>query len=267
MNELIVLIPHYNSVIELELTISSIKEDFAIDLLIVDDGSRIKPDFEKLRKAYENSGELILEYLPQNQGIEKALNYGLTKIQKLQNYKYIGRLDAGDCVVKDKFKKQLEFFYLNLDVSLLGTWANVVDEEFNHISYLKHPTDYDMIKKKMYLNNCFIHPSVVFRTEVLNTVGFYPENRKYAEDYAFFFQILKKYKVGNLPEFLIDYVVTGSSISTTKRKQQIKNRMEVIKDNFYLGFYPIVGLIRSAVLYFTPRNFIVQIKRKLKIEN
>jgi len=264
MNKLIILIPHCNSVNALLKTVGSISESFPVDILIVDDGSIEKPVLENLNTVYKNPGKIILDFLPQNQGIEKALNHGLKLIEKW-NYKYIGRLDSGDFAIADKFQKQITYLDQNADVYLLGTWGNIVDENLNHLYFLEHPATYEKIQKKMYFNSCFIHPSVVFRKEILQTVGYYPENRKSAEDYAFFFQIMKKHKVENLPEVLLNYVVSENSISTLKRKEQIKNRIKIIQDHFYFGIYPILGLLRNVLLLYTSRNLVIKLKKIFRI--
>lgn len=261
--KLVVLLPHFNSINNLLKTVSSISEDFEIDLLIVDDGSESKPQKTSIEEAYQNKGNVILELMPVNQGIEKALNYGLNYI-KNKDYKYIARLDAGDIVYPNKFKKQLQYLENNSDVYLLGTWGNIVDESLNHLYYLKNPVNYQEIQKKMYLNSCFIHPTVIFRKEVLFTVGLYPENRKSAEDFAYFFKIMKKHKVENFPEVLLNVIIDPNGISVTKRKEQIKNRIQIIKDNFYFGLYPILGLIRNSLLLHTSRGFVVKISKYLR---
>lgn len=263
MNKLIVLIPHYNAPEALLITVKSIIENFAIDVLVIDDGSTKKPLLNDLKEAYNNSGKITIEYLPSNLGIEKALNYGLKMIENL-DYQYIGRLDAGDKSIENKFRKQVNYLEHNNDVYLLGSWGNIVDENYKHLYYLKPPTTYRQIKNKMFINNCFIHPAVVFKKSILNTIGYYPEDRKAAEDYAYFFNIMKKYKVENLPEVLIDIIIDSNGISVKKRKQQIRSRIRVIKDNFYFGFYPIVGILRNFLLLNTSRSLTVKLKKWLK---
>lgn len=266
MNKLIVLIPHFNSPKALLATIQSIKEDFLLDVLVEDDGSNYRPDVAAIEENYQNEGKVYFEYLEKNQGIEKALNYGLRWIKLNKSYAFIGRLDCGDLALPTKFKRQLDYLQLNPEVHLVGTWAEVVDESFNHLYNLKHPTSYSDIQNKMYINSCFIHPTVVFRVEIIETVGYYPENRKSAEDYAYFFKIIKKYKSENMPEILLKYAVSDNSISSTKRKEQVKNRIKILCDNFYFGFYPIYGILRSTILLFVPRSFGITLRRIFKLD-
>jgi len=260
--DLIILIPHYNNKEALINSIKSIKEDFCIDLVIVDDGSKNSiPNLQELKQIY-TQGEIFLEILPNNKGIEYALNNGLEFILN-KNYKYIGRLDCGDFCKRDKFKKQLDYLERNEDIYLLGTWVDVLNQDKKFIYELKHPLNHEEIKKKMFFNSMFVHPSVVFRSEVVRNVGKYPTIYKAAEDYAFFFKIIKKYKAENLPESLLEYIIDDFSISTTKRKTQVKSRIKIIIANFYLGYYPIVGLCRNTLLFFIGRNTSNNIKRIL----
>lgn len=258
MNKIIILIPHFNNVNGLKLSLLSIDECFFIDILIVDDGSKDKPELLELEKVY-TKGKIIIEYLSFNQGIEKALNQGL-KIIKDSDYEYIGRLDCGDFCKKNKFGKQLKLLDEDQEIALLGSWANVIDETGKLLYILKHPASYKKIKNIMYVNSAFIHPTVVFRKRVIDQIGFYPENYKYAEDYAYFFKIMKELRVENYPEVLLDYVFSVDSISTIKRKEQVKSRIKIILYNFYFGYYPIYGLIRNSFLLILSRETVNKFK-------
>lgn len=264
--KLIVLIPHYNDPKALEQTLLSIDESFDVDVLVVDDGSTQKPDRDKLSQLYQN-GKLFFEDLEENSGIGIALNQGLERISKM-DYELIARLDCGDYNKKNKYKKQLDFLKANPDVKLVGTWADMVDEEGKLLFVLEHPTTDADIKRQMYKNNMFIHPTVVFYKEILNTVGFYPEKyRRAAQDYALFFKVSKNFKVANLPESLLTYRMDDNSISTSKRKLQVKHRINIIMDNFYLGFYPVYGILRNSILYFMSRDTTTKLKQLLRKAN
>lgn len=265
MSELIVLIPHFNNPEGLIKSILSIQESIKVDLLVIDDGSKNKPNIDEIKKLY-NYGNVIIEMLPENKGIEFALNHGLAIIEKL-NYPFIARLDCGDLNKENKYTKQYNYLQQNPDVYLLGSWADMVDENGNYLYTLRHPVTYNKIKKQMFLNSMYVHPSVVFRTEVLNTVGKYPCNYPAAEDYAFFFKIIKNYKSENYPEALLIYEINSKSISLSKRKLQVKNRLKIIKDNFYFGFYPLYGLIRNSIIYFMSPKTLTFFKTKIYKNN
>lgn len=260
MSRAIVLIPHYNNYEELVKSVLSIDEAIKIDVLVVDDGSSISPNQKDLSHVYGQRGEIFLEVLKNNQGIEQALNHGLKIIEK-KKYEYIGRLDCGDLNYKNKYTKQVNYLDANLDVYMLGTWAKMVDEQGNFLYNMKHPVSYKNIKKRMFLNNMFVHPTVVFRMEVLKKIGYYPTNYKSAEDFAYFFNIVEQLKVENYPEILLDYVIDSNSISSQKRKRQVKNRIRITLKHFHFGYYPIYGLMRNLILLFISRDVSTKLKK------
>lgn len=258
--KLIILIAHFNNLSGLEKSLLSIDEPFNVDVMVVDDGSDEKPDYDKLRDLYKN-GNLFIEYLPYNMGVGIAANHGLKKIQEM-DYELIGRLDCGDLNKKNKYKYQIEYLEKNPHIKLLGTWADVVDENGNHIYTLQHPVSFKELKKKIYINSVFINPTVIFYTNILKTVGNYPEKyRRAAQDYAFFFKVIKDFQAENLPQSLLYYVVEERSISTQKRRLQVKNRIQIIKENFYLGFYPIYGILRGYLLLYVSRDITTRFRK------
>src|SRR5690606_34243033 len=103
--------------------------------------------------------------------------------------------------------------------------------------------------KKMFLNSTFVNSSVIYYVDILRNVGLFPEKyHRNGEDYAFFFNVIGKYKVANMPEVLLDYVIAPNSLSSTRRTEQVKARISIIKEHFRFGYYPVYGLIRNYVL-------------------
>lgn len=258
--EIIVLIPHYNRPKALLNSIKSIREDIAVDVMVVDDGSQQLFEETEIAEAYPK-GNIYFEYLEENSGVGIASNQGLKRIQEM-SYPYIARLDCGDLFYANKLTKQLAYLKTNPDIKLLGTWVNFIDPEGNALYQLKPPVSYPALKRKMYINCMFIQPTVVFESSILDEIGLYPTKyHRNAEDYAFFFNIINKYKAENYPEILLDCIVQENSLSTESRKEQVVNRLKIIWDNFHFGFYPIYGLLRNFPLLFTSRKFVNRLKR------
>ena len=116
------------------------------------------------------------------------------EVVKKNNYTHIGRLDAGDICYKNKFFKQLNFLEKNSNIKLVGSWARAVNNLGKLLFHIKHPTNHDEIRKKIYLNSMFVNPTVVFDVSVLETVKEYPREYSYAaHDYAFYFKVVKKH--------------------------------------------------------------------------
>tara|TARA_B100000524_G_scaffold348453_1_gene253082 strand:- start:465 stop:1286 length:822 start_codon:yes stop_codon:yes gene_type:complete len=261
--KLIITLPHYSNPIGLLKTIKSISETFEIDIIIVDDGSFNKPEEKPIIDAYKNKGKIFFEYFEKNQGVGTAANRCLDFVKK-NKYEYVARLDAGDICYPGKFKKQIKFLKKNKEIKLVGTWARAVDSKGKFLYDIKHPLNHNIIKRNMFLNSMFVNPTVVFDSSILKVVSKYPEKYNLAaHDYAFFFKVIKIFKSANLPEIMLDYVIDENSISSSKRKLQVKNRIKIILENFKPGVIPIYGLIRSAFLYFFSRSLITYLKRKI----
>lgn len=260
--EIIVVIAHYNDAERLKSAITSIKEPIPVDILIIDDGSKFPPNEKELKEVYNGKGTLSVKYMPINQGVGKVRNLG-NEIVKDLDYEFIGVMDSDDLNLPNRFYKQISFFRSNPDVYLLGSWCDCVDRDGNYLYSIKHSTEDKEIKKKMYLNSNFVHPTVVFRKIILETIPYYPEKYRKGgvEDYGFLFQVTRKFKVANYPESLILYTIHNSSISSKQRHWQVYNRLRVIIDNFYFGVYPIVGILRNLPLLFMPRGILVRIKK------
>ncbi len=264
MNKVAVVIPHFNDMLGLEEAIASIGDKEQIDVVIVDDGSDlIKIDELQIRKLFKGLGTLIFLYLENNRGIEHALNHGLRYCLK-KAYTYTARLDCGDQCHTNRFQKQESYLNKHPSISLIGAHVNFVNEREEHLFSPKYPLDHETIKKKMYVNSMFIHPSVMFRNDILKSTGLYPTNYKAAEDYAFFFDVIRLFKTANMEEVLVSCKLRKDGISIIQRKQQLKNRIKIILKHFYFGFYPIYGLLRNSLLYCIPYKAVIRLKKSVK---
>ncbi|WP_281634373.1 glycosyltransferase [Flavobacterium luteolum] len=263
MNNIILLIPYYNNSDGLMKSLQSIDQDEELDILIVDDGSINRFEENTAIQNFKAKGKIFFEYLPENKGIEIALNTGL-KISIEKRYKYIARLDCGDICLGKRFAIQRSFLEDNLEIKIVGSNVLAVDNNDTFLYSINLPLKDRDIKNKMYFNSMLIHPAIMFSAEILKTVGLYSLNYKSAEDYAFFFAISKSYKMANISEYLTQIEINEKGISLQKRKQQVACRIKIIKENFYFGFYPIYGLIRNYILLILPYRFILFLKRSKK---
>jgi len=263
-NDVVVLIPHYNDFEGLLKSVKSISREESLDLLIVDDGSsknKIKED--EIRFNFKANGEVIFLYLKENKGITFALNFGLEYIKE-KGYNYVGRLDSGDLCLGNRFKIQVDYLKINPDIKLIGSNIIVNDMEGNFLYKIVVPIDSKRIKDRMYISSStVIHPSIMFKTEILYSIGNYPSDYQATEDYAFYFKILKQYKISNIDLFLLAKELNPHSISNKNRKIQAYSRLRVIKDNFYFGYYPIYGFVRNYILYLIPNTILNKIKKTI----
>ncbi len=264
MKNFILLIPYYNNFEGLITSLKSInysKDKF--EVLIVDDGSKIKLDEESVRVLFP---EVIINVLSlsQNSGIAIALNKGLEELHTRTDYIYIARLDCGDTCHPNRFTEQVKFLDENTDIYLLGTWCEFTDSTTGKSYLYKTKTKHEDIIKEMHFKCSFIHPTVMFRKEVLDFIGYYPENYPHAEDYAYFWEIIRQFKGALLPELLVNITANMQTISASNYKEQIISRIKVIKA---FGTKPLLityGVIISRVRAIIPYGLILKMKLLLK---
>lgn len=262
--EIVVLIPHYNNPKGLKESLQAIQENININILIVDDGSKKSQiDESALQDNLPTFLRLDFLYLKKNRGIEGALNAGLRHILST-SHTYIARLDCGDLCAPGRFFKQKKFMEDHPEMGLVGSYVHFIDHDKNLLYDLKPPTGHEQIKRKMHVNAMFVHPTIMFKTDVLKQVGLYPTAYQAAEDFAFFFKIIKQFKVANIPEFLVSCEVNTDGISLTRRNEQLASRMQILKEEFYCGFYPCYGFARNFIISKLPYSLIHKIKKTLR---
>jgi glycosyltransferase involved in cell wall biosynthesis len=214
-----VVFPVYNGVRWLRIAVDGILNQTLKDfeLIIIDDGST-DGSFEVL-KRYRDSR--IRLYHQENQGMTKTFNKGLG----LAKGKYIARQDADDISEPRRFEKQVNFLEAHPEVALVGTWARIIDEASCLTGeVIELPTEPEEIRKRLYLNNCIAHPTVMYRSSIIKDLGGYNENYYIAQDYDLWLRIIDQgYDIVNLPEFLCLYRQhnsQGSTVFSKKTKEE-----------------------------------------------
>ncbi len=258
--DVVVLIPHFNNLSGLRTSIQSIYSNYKPLILIVDDGSadELKPQLDDLQAFTNYKIKLIL--LHNNYGIENALNTGLVSIERENLALYVARLDCGDTMDKNRIDLQIDLLNKNSDISLVGS-----DVEFRSNGKkqfrLRFPSNYKKIRNWMFLKVCFIHPAVMFRLSVIETVGPYPTEYPAAEDYAFFMRIIKHFKTASIPQVLTYVENNTKGISISNRSIQLRSRMKVVLEYKSLSPYWVLGYIKLLLLLVLPSKIIFSIKR------
>lgn len=153
----------------------------------------------------------------QNLGLTKSLNIGLRQALG----KYVARQDADDISLPKRLEKQYKYLESNPEVVLIGSWAEVIDETGKIIGYKKKAIDPDVIKFDIIIANPILHSSIFFRREEILQSGGYNENYKFAQDFELYCRLIKKYKIINFPEILIQFrlhpqSIWGKDIENTK---------------------------------------------------
>lgn len=218
-----VVLPAYNAELYLKEAIDSVLAQTFTDfeLLLLNDGSTDKT--EEIILSY-NDSRIVYVRNEENLGLIGTLNKGMA----LAKGKYIARMDADDICFPDRFIKQFEFLEKNQDYVVCGTSAYRFYEDISDRKAFNPPLTDENIRVRLFFNSGFIHPSVMFRTDVVRDhyLGF-SDDYKYAEDYFFWMDLLKYGKGFNLKEKLLYYRVLATS-QTAVGNANMEKRKEVL---------------------------------------
>ena len=139
----------------------------------------------------------------------------------------------------------------------------ILDLEQNKVllmSYVAH----EKIKTQMHWRNVFIHPTVMFRSNLIKQSGYYPTNFSYAEDYAFFWKLIKITSSHILSEFLVTCEINEEGLSFKNRSEQLLMQLKIIDQHGTNRLMKIVGMFRLKTLYILPKRLALPLKQILK---
>ena len=127
--------------------------------------------------------------------LHKVMNFGLKKCKG----KYIARIDADDICYPNRLKVQYDYLEKNKDIYLIGSSAEVIDDEGNYLHKIKKK-NYPSVFYKYHIaiSNSFIHSSIMFRNEG----HLYPS---YNEHMFYCWLTYNKKRMKNIPDILVKY--------------------------------------------------------------
>lgn len=266
MNRIALLIPHYNNPQGLAASLASVGAQECVDAYVVDDGSsRHAIDEALARAAWRAQGELHILYLPQNRGIEHALNIGLAAIVEA-GYDYVARLDCADLNMPDRCTRQAAFLDAHPEVALLGSAVVFFDATGDRFT-LCQPQSHAEIVRQMHDDNAFTHPAVMFRIAAVREIGLYPTDCKAAEDFAYFWQFVARYQTANLPDVLVKTEYAAEGISLSKRKLQQRTRLKILWRHFDWTPRSALKLLKPLIWQLLPFTWAQRMKRWLGIKS
>lgn len=136
-------------------------------------------------------------------GVSEALNFGLNRIDS----EYIARMDSDDLVVPGRTREQVDCLANNKRYSGLGSCALVVNDSGLVCGHLNMPQicSLEEMTNTLRVENPYIHPSVMMRTDVLQRFG-YAEWGVNCEDWNLWVRMAKEgLLMGNLPGKFLKY--------------------------------------------------------------
>lgn len=161
---------------------------------------------------------------PQRTSLGDAMNLGLHESEA----EMVAILHADDISEPERLEKQVKFMESNPEISVLGTWLRVIDEEGRTLGFRRYPCDHDDIVRAMRIYNSVGHPSVMFQKKVVLEAGGYADI-DLVEDYELWCRLAKRgAQFAALPEALVRYRVHLGSLSKgTKVRDVIRATIKV----------------------------------------
>jgi glycosyltransferase involved in cell wall biosynthesis len=141
-----VVMPVYNAAQYLREAIDSILNQTFRDFefIIINDGSTDR-SLEIIQSYNDDRIRLINQ---KNTGLAKALNNGIA----IAKSDFIARMDADDISIPERLTSQFSFLESNVDVVAVGSNAEVIDKEGNHVYCTAQPSTWS--ENFVEISNC-----------------------------------------------------------------------------------------------------------------
>jgi glycosyltransferase involved in cell wall biosynthesis len=186
--------------------------------------------------------------------------------------KYICIMDADDISLPHRFERQVLFMNNNPEIGLAGSGYRVLGQDQD----LFRESDYEKIKVQLMRNNCFIHPSVIIRHDMLKKYKLkYIRKYYYSSDYDFIARAARYFPVTNISEVLMLYRVHEGQVTIQFRKKQAELADEISLEQVkYLGINPTkdeaglhIALLHGQQIAYSKKDKLFEWLAKIKSAN
>lgn len=154
-----------------------------------------------------------------NLGNYPSRNIGL----KQAKGKYICVMDADDVASPKRLELQYLYMESNLQILASGSWYSFSASDI----IVEAPVSNSDILVDLLDNNCFLHPSLIIRTDVMQSLGGYNEKYVYSSDYDLLCRLVLLGEIANYPVNLMMYRWHKSQISQSHFIEQTAYANEV----------------------------------------
>lgn len=237
------------------------------EIVLVQDGELTKELYAVIKRYKQKYSNVFKTYaLKQNQGLGKALNFGMEKC----SYELIARMDTDDIAEPNRFELQLQEFIKDKDLALCGGQiAEFADNPNKITGYRNVPLVHNEILNFCKKRNPFNHMTVMFKKQAVQNVGGY-QHMPYFEDYWLWARLLKAYyKAKNVDAVLVKVRAGQDMIARRGGWKYVKCITRFEKALYKIGIINLFDLLvyiflRSAVAIIPESLRLVIYKLKLR---
>ncbi|MGC2423930.1 MAG: glycosyltransferase [Nitrospirota bacterium] len=212
-----VIMPNYNKEKFIVESIRGIQnQSFGnLELLIVDDAST-DDSLKTIRRAAADDGRIKIFSQPINMGAACARNTGL----KNSKGDCIGFCDSDDIWLSEKLDIQVRALKQNPGVDvvhgdslIIDAAGNLTGETFGSIYATEKRNKNGFVFNDLIRTNYISTSTVLLKRTCIESIGFFPENIKWLEDWIYMLRLAKKYKFLYIKEPVVKYrVYEGNSL-------------------------------------------------------
>jgi hypothetical protein len=158
---------------------------------------------------------------------------------------FIARQDHDDLSRPERLQKQVSFLIENPEIFLVGTCAAIHNPQGFTGRYHDHPTNSKRLSLEILFDNPFVHSSIMFRREVIKSVGYYQPLKEITplDDYDFISRVASKFKVANLSEYLVEYYEGENTLTSELRFAGSSKKNALKEKQAYIMARNMAGII------------------------
>ncbi len=216
MPKVSVIMPAYNAEQYISEAIDSILAQTFTDFefIIINDSS-----LDSTEQIVMSYGDKRISYVKneQNLGVAKTLNKGLA----MAKGQYVARMDADDVSLPSRLGKQVAYMDAHPECGICGTNTLLFGQGKVNEPFCFAENDKD-IRADILFNNCFAHPTVMLRTQVIRKYHLeYDSSFERIEDYELWGRLLMVSKGHNIQEPLLRYRFHASQVTQAYKPEQL----------------------------------------------
>lgn len=230
----------------------------SFELLICDDGSNDTAR-ELLDRLAQKDGRIVLVRGTAAYSLPEKLNVCLERARGV----WIARMDDDDYAAPERFRRQLDFLEEHPKVAFVGSNVRLIrdGQAVGQRILPEYPTIEDF-----YMVQPYIHPALIFRREVLETVGGYSREKTVllCEDYDLLLRLYANgYRGSNLQELLLDYTIPLTAKGNRKMSHRWNEAVTRFRRFRQLGRLPgaLPYVIKPLAVGLLPETVLRKLKR------
>jgi glycosyltransferase involved in cell wall biosynthesis len=183
----------------------------SFELIAIDDGST--DGSRRILERFRDPRVRVLEN-ERNLGGARSANRAITEARSV----YVARMDQDDVSLPHRLERQVEFLAHHPEIAVVGTWAEIVDEEGRVLGHRRFATRSGDVRRALLRFCALVHSSVMFRRAPVVAAGGYGTGAlgRSCRDYELWLRLSETVRIANIPEVLVKYRVHPEQMSAER---------------------------------------------------